>query len=253
MAITGLEMIKRDDDGIRLTGLEHIRQIDETDLPPVSSFAVELLHLVTNAGELDHELKLLGAERHRYQFAPVISLSKVRDFEQRHHIQLPPAYVEFLTQVGNGGAGPDYGLYSLEELEFQNFYVHSGRIVPYAAVREEADYDTIHYHREHTPVVLDSNLTEERWNSLCGELDALRYREEEEAYLQKRSNLYNGTLKIVDSFDHIGWLLICSGDKSGEVAELSEDLTMPHFRGQRFEDWLLSYFKGVVQHFSHST
>ena len=251
MAITGLEMIRRDDEGINITGLDSIRQIIETDLPPVSSFAVELLQLVTNARELDHECRLFGAKQHRYQFAPVAGLSAVREFEQRHHIMLPFAYVEFLTQVGNGGAGPDYGLYSLEELEFYNFSLHSGREVPYGSIREEDDYHTLRYHREQSPTVLDASLTEEGWNSICEELDALRYRNEEEAYLRKRRNIYNGALRIVDSFDQNGVFLICAGSRSGEIVTLSEDLSHPRFHGQQFEDFMLSYFKEVVRHFSH--
>ena len=248
--VTGLEMIIRDDD-VNITGLEQIRQVYETDMPPVSPFAVELIRLTANARELDMEHKMLGAEKHHYEFAPVAAMSAVRDFEKRHHIRLPAAYVEFLTQVGNGGAGPDYGLYSLEEVEFYNFYVHSGRTVPYASVREEEDYYTLAYQSEQTPMVLDSALTETKWNTICAVLDALQYHQQEEEYLQKRRQIYNGTLKIVNSFDSSGLLLICSGDMDGEVAELSEDLTMPRYHGMRFEDWMLAYFKDVVREFSH--
>lgn len=248
--ITGLDMIKRDDE-VNITGLDSIRHIYETDMPPVSQFAVELLRLVTDARELDTEFRLMGSDSHRYQFAPVAALSSVRDFENRHNIRLPAAYVEFLTQVGNGGAGPDFGLYSLEELEFYNYYVHSGRTVPYSSVREEQDFYTISYKHDEIPVLLDSGLTEAKWNSVCAELDELSYHKREEEYLQKRHRIYNGTLKIVNSFDSSATMLICGGDMCGEMAELSDDLTMPHYHGQSFENWLLGYFKDVIRKFSH--
>jgi hypothetical protein len=39
----------------------------------------------------------------------------IEGFEAEYAIRLPPDYREFLTIIGNGGAGPYYGLYSLEQ------------------------------------------------------------------------------------------------------------------------------------------
>ena len=46
---------------------------------------------------------------------PTISLSALVDFEHTHNIELPEGYREFLLNVGNGGAGPFYGLLPLEK------------------------------------------------------------------------------------------------------------------------------------------
>lgn len=247
--ITGLEMIISDD-SVNITGLDSIRQIFQTDMPAVSEFAVELLRLVGNAKELDTELKLFGAEIHKYEFKPIAAISDVRAFENRHNIKLPRAYVEFLTQVGNGGAGPDNGLYSLEELEFHNFYVHSGRTVHYSAVKEEPDYYTLPYKIDDKPVILNSYLTEEKWNIECAQLDALRYAEKNNEYIEKRQEIYNGVIKILDSYDNCNVMLICDGDMCGEIAEMSDDLNVPHYIGKSFEEWLLDYFKDVIRKFS---
>jgi hypothetical protein len=52
----------------------------------------------------------LIAGRHRYRLNPPLREDEVRRFEAVHQILLPSDYRDFLTQLGNGGAGPGYGL-----------------------------------------------------------------------------------------------------------------------------------------------
>lgn len=56
-----------------------------------------------------------GAEEHCFRLEPVVSERQVADFESRWCIELPSDYREFITKVGNGGAGPAYGLFPLDE------------------------------------------------------------------------------------------------------------------------------------------
>jgi len=44
---------------------------------------------------------------------PVIAEDRVEAFEQSHSICLPSEYRDFLIRIGNGGAGPYYGVFSL--------------------------------------------------------------------------------------------------------------------------------------------
>ena len=48
-----------------------------------------------------------------YSLGPVLSLAEVEEFERAHSCCLPEDYREFLMRVGNGGAGPEWGLSSL--------------------------------------------------------------------------------------------------------------------------------------------
>lgn len=64
--------------------------------------------------EADKDLTLFGADTHKYELHPPLVTEKLRQFEQEHGVSLPEQYFQFLTELGNGGAGPFYGLHPLE-------------------------------------------------------------------------------------------------------------------------------------------
>lgn len=70
--------------------------------------------------KLDKGFRLFGSEKHRYKINPPISLDEVQKFELSHNVTLPKEYVEFITAIGNGGAGPFYGLERLEDSLFDD-------------------------------------------------------------------------------------------------------------------------------------
>lgn len=57
--------------------------------------------------------RVFGAEHHGFQLNPVLSESEVSAFEKSHSITLPRDYRQFLMDIGNGGAGPYYGVFPL--------------------------------------------------------------------------------------------------------------------------------------------
>lgn len=61
----------------------------------------------------DPDFRRFGARRHRHQLGPVLTEATVSRFETQHGITLPTAYRSFLLDVGDGGAGPHYGLFPL--------------------------------------------------------------------------------------------------------------------------------------------
>lgn len=73
-----------------------------------------LSRLAAMAGA-DPKCQKFGAGRHRYRLEPVLSEAEVSAFEEQHGVTLPEAYRNFVTQVGDGGAGPFYGLFRLKE------------------------------------------------------------------------------------------------------------------------------------------
>lgn len=70
--------------------------------------------------KLDKSFTLFGSQKHKYKLNPTISIGKVRQFEQAYNVTLPKDYVEFITTLGNGGAGPYYGLEPFENCLFDD-------------------------------------------------------------------------------------------------------------------------------------
>lgn len=69
---------------------------------------------------LDKGFTLFGSQKHRYQLNPTLPLQNIQQFEQTHNVKLPNSYVQFLTELGNGGAGPFYGLEPFENVLFDD-------------------------------------------------------------------------------------------------------------------------------------
>ncbi len=63
---------------------------------------------------------VFGAESHRFRVNPPLTDEEVRGFERNHQFVLPPDYRAFITLVGNGGAGPYYGVFKLGEMDNGN-------------------------------------------------------------------------------------------------------------------------------------
>lgn len=241
MKILGLDKIKREEEH-EIIGLEMIKK--QGGESPFSVFAVQLIDLINRAKDCDTGFEEFGSDIHRYELNPVIPLSKVRDFENRHNISLPQTYVNFLTNVGNGGAGPDYGLYSLEEVEYYNYYNHTKHHSTTADnIIGESDFYTVPYSIDFSEPIVNSELTKEKWEEWCKKLD----RKDKKKYDLIRPEIYNGLLEIADSGCSYCIMLICSGDLYGQTAKFDHDFHMPFIMNTTFENWITGHFKKVIE------
>lgn len=66
------------------------------------------------ASLIDGGFKPFGWEGHGMRLNPPLAEPGVAAFERMHGVELPAEYRAFITRVGDGGAGPAYGLSSLE-------------------------------------------------------------------------------------------------------------------------------------------
>ena len=233
---------------VNITGLENIKHVSEPNLPKISSFAVKLIELVNRARELDTELRVFGADKHQYKFNTVTALSIVRDFEKRHNISFPQAYVDFLTQVGDGGAGPDLGLYSLDEVEYNNYTDHSETSCDLEHVRARSDYHTVSYTIEGTDPLVNSQLDEDKWFEWYEALGASCMNGGN--FRKKATELYNGLVEISATGGTNAVYLICEGDLKGKLAAFTLDIDdRVHIYDMTFEDWMLGHFRRIVEKF----
>ena len=72
--------------------------------------------ILVQAEHMDLKYEMFGASGHKYRLNPPVDQEFVREMEKKYHFLLPEDYVQFITEVGDGGAGPDYGI-----IPFGNF------------------------------------------------------------------------------------------------------------------------------------
>ncbi|MBP1994367.1 SMI1/KNR4 family protein [Paenibacillus eucommiae] len=63
----------------------------------------------------DKAFLVFGASSHKYSVNEKLAAEELADWQAKNQITLPEPYAQFLTEIGNGGAGPYYGIYSLEK------------------------------------------------------------------------------------------------------------------------------------------
>ena len=61
----------------------------------------------------DTNADVFGASVHRFKLDPTLHDDELCAFEERYRIRLPADYRAFLANIGNGGAGPYYGVFPL--------------------------------------------------------------------------------------------------------------------------------------------
>lgn len=178
--------------------------------------------LVKKAAIADKNCEVFGASKHKYQLNQVLSEKEVRQFEKEYHVKLPEEYVFFLTKVGNGGAGPYYGIYSLNIPKLR-----TGQVIC----------------REGVPAFFDKNLTKEAWDEMMEKM------EDDEKYDALEADMLEGVLVIGTQGCTYDMLLMCKGSEQGKLVYIDWNLEpelYPYLTGMTFLDWYESYFKEII-------
>ena len=182
-------------------------------------FVTEVKSLAELARERNPNPQEFGAITHKYQFNPPIGIDKVREFEAASGLTLPEAYVRYLTQIGNGGAGPNYGLFPLEKIK--------------------AFYDP------NEEIFLDKKDIDEEWDEICRAYDESLENDDGE-YLKIEQRAFNGSVIIGTPGCTMYTILMCKGENYGKIGVIDSDMMeeyVPQIFDKTFEEWILEYFR----------
>jgi hypothetical protein len=75
---------------------------------------VEIRESLFELKKLDINFSIFGSASYRYELNQRTSVDQIKIREKEHSITLPSDYVNFITQIGDGGAGIDYGMMDFE-------------------------------------------------------------------------------------------------------------------------------------------
>ncbi len=185
-------------------------------------YAEYIRNLVKKAAIADKNCEIFGASKHKYQLNKVMPEKEVHRFEKEYSVKLPEEYVFFLTKVGNGGAGPYYGIYSL--------------VIP-------KTYNGDVICREGVPAFLDKNLTKEAWDAMMNEM------EDSEKYDALMKDVIEGTLSIGTQGCTFETLLMCKGSEQGKLVYIDWNLDpelYPCLTGMKFLEWYELFFNKII-------
>ena len=73
--------------------------------------AQSVIERLRNLDRKDKKRQVFGAMGHNYVLNPPLDVSVIEAFELEHGVSLPEDYRQFITEIGNGGAGPAYGVF----------------------------------------------------------------------------------------------------------------------------------------------
>ncbi|MDV6168793.1 SMI1/KNR4 family protein [Flavobacterium sp. DG1-102-2] len=141
--------------------------------------------------------QLFGSEEHQYQLNYPLSEKEILNFEKTNQIQLPIEYRNFIKDIGNGGAGPVYGIFRLQDWDL------------------ELDIENKNFLNEKFPHT-------EKWNLIFPENQNDEYDSESDAFVAWESECFSerhiyGSIRICHFGCAIYYVLVVSGVEKGNI------------------------------------
>lgn len=165
------------------------------------------------AREADRDFQVFGSDHHQYQVNKPITKEEIEKFEKTNGITLPEDFALFLTEIGNGGAGPYYGIYKLN-LRCSLFHLSK-------------------------PCKLTPNMSDEEWDNLIDE-------EDEDG--DEEDTIFTGMLNIGTQGCSYEMMLVLNGSYKGRVVYVDFDWGKPFFTYEsNFLDWYERWLNEVTK------
>jgi hypothetical protein len=186
------------------------------------------------AKNTDRNLKVFGADSHKYILGNPVRPLDVLNFENEYDLELPECYKSFLLHIGNGGisysnsgAGPFYGIYPLGK-----------------NVDEFVCENTKLYLKEDCKIY--PKMSGEFWSELnknIEENDTIS----DEAFETELGKIFSGLLPIGTQGCTYYNALVLNGEFKGRVVNVDIDRQKPYFAFEsNFLDWYERWLDEII-------
>lgn len=167
-----------------------------------------LLSMLRRVEAVDPERCMFGARTHQYRLEPPIDAQTLRAAEKENGFTLPEDYFWFLSEVGNGGAGPNYGLYAFGS----------------------------HEQEEEFPYLSSEPVLEPKDSKEAYERFVAPYKDAPDGKPPK--TLWQGLLTVGTVGGTCDMMLVVSGPDRGRILHVDRDLDRPYYSPDAsFLDW----------------
>ena len=174
----------------------------------------------------DEALKVFAADSHRYKLREPVTEAALLQLEADYGLRFPEPYRRFMREVGNGGAGPFYGVYQLGH-----------------GLYDLGD-NPQQYLRQ--PCRLHPDMTDAQWKELTRAIevdDDLS----DETYELALNELYAGVMPLGTQGCAITHAMVLNGPFAGRVVYIDPDNYLPHFAYEAtMLDWYERWLDQVV-------
>lgn len=221
--------------------------------------------VLDTASRWDMDLAQFACWSHAHLFNPVLPLEELEAWEELMGVTLPEDYRAYLTQLGNGGAGPAYGLYPLS-LPKDEFARLLRRPCIYSEDQEEKFQDVVsHFVRwedfdddwslyldyfPETPAWKDQRWQNEHRKEWGNELDRLIdqtivFPLINHGQYQITNEGCSGDIYIILNGSHRGYVHCCTTDCDSDLA-FPKPRTFAHYKSKWLQRTFADYFMSYV-------
>ena len=208
--------------------LQQIHQIHQTWQAINQRYADDQIQRIQQklplAKQMDSDEELFGADSHHYQLNPSLDMAQIAQWQRRIGVNLPQEYVQFMTQLGDGGAGPYYGVERFEDSENR--------------------YDSVAL-----PCVLSPTMSDKEWQTLSHLAEDCS----DEEYDSRESLLHQGLFYLGTCGCTYDILLVVTGKHAGRLVYTHEwcDSPTPYQFAyeSHFLDWYERWLDEIIQQY----
>ncbi|WP_322907099.1 SMI1/KNR4 family protein [Paenibacillus campi] len=179
----------------------------------------------------DTEFTEFGSASHQYTMQPPLERAELERWQAMHGITLPEPFACFLLTIGNGGAGPYYGIYTLAQ----------------ATAYTEPDALSL-------PAILRPRMPKAEWNELIAPLIADDNISDEQ-YEQVKSERLGGMLCIGTQGCDYDMYLVLDGQYRGRLVytnDFYEDTPFFFVYDDHFVDWYERWLDEIILDYDRS-